>query len=456
MILHSDLLPHLKKEGLQVAVVIPNADEESMKSLAVRLGIEVFRPPRLAARYHSEYERFRRYVFEDVQLNPALRAKYLRDLHAPANRAWRRQQARMYASLGRRRPGSPRLQGVLRKVDNWHYSSREASNLLRKLKPSLLVSTYPVAGIEAIFLREAQRLGVTTVAQLLSWDNISCKGPFPVVPEYFLAWGSIMREEIQEYYGIPSDRISVCGAPHFDAHVMAPSSDLVGAKLGSLGLEVKNPYLFFGMSSPYFAPHEIDIVEWLADAVRKDLFGPSLQLLVRPHPQNISGNMADLSWLSRLETLKGERVGVDYPTLEKSQLRWNMAAEDLPRLAALLGGCSVSLNSGSTLSLDAITHDKPVILTSFDADYEVPWWKSARRGPEYLHMVKLIALGGVRLTQSYQELQAAIEAYLADPGLDAQGRSLTKNQECGPCDGLASQRAATALVNLVRHQCSAP
>ncbi len=265
-----------------------------------------------------------------------------------------------------------------------------------------------------------------------------------------------MRKEIQEYYGISSDRISVCGAPHFDAHVMAPSGDLVGATLGSLGLEAKKPYLFFGMSSPYFAPHEIDIVEWLADAVRKDLFGSSLQLLVRLHPQNVSGNMADLSWLSRLETLEGGRVGIDYPTLEKSQLRWNMAAEDLPKLAALLRGCSVSLNSGSTLSLDAITHDKPVILTSFDADYEVPWWKSVRRGPEYPHMVKLIALGGVRVTQSYQDLQAAIEAYLADPGLDAQGRALTKAQECGSCDGLASQRAATDLVHRVRHACSAP
>ena len=427
-----------------------------MKSLAARPGISVFRAPRLAARYRSEYERFRRYVFEEVQLNPALQAKHLHDLHAPASRAWRRLQARMYFPLGRRCSTSPWLASVFRRVEDWNYSSREASKLLRRMDPSLVVSTYPVAAIEAILLSEAQQLGVTTVAQLLSWDNITCKGRFPVVPEYFLTWGSIMKKEIQEHYGVPTDRISICGAAHFDAHMAAPSSDLVEATLSSLGLETKAPYLFFGMSSPYFAPHEIDIVEWLAGAVRKDLFGPSLQLIVRPHPQNVSGNMADFSWLPRLEGLKGERLGVDYPSVEKSQLRWNMAAEDLPRLAALLAGCSISLNSGSTLSLDAITHDKPVILTCFDADYEVPWWESARCGPEYPHLVKLIALGGVRVTGSYQELRSVIDGYLADPGLDSQGRALTKVQECGPCDGLASQRAATALSNLARHQCLVP
>ena len=456
MILHSGLLSHLRNEGLRVALVVPNADEQSMKKLAGRLDIGVFPTPRLNARYQSEYERFRRYVFDDVQQNPALRAKHLRDLHAPASRIWRRLQARLYLSFGRRRMSSPGLAGLFRKVEEWHYSGRETSSLLRRLEPKLMVSTYPVAAIEAVFLNEAQRLGLTTVAQLLSWDNITCKGRFPVVPRYFLAWGSIMMNEIHEHYGIPLDRISICGAAHFDAHVTAPSGNLVEATLDSLGLDANEPYLFFGMSSPYFAPHEIDIVEWLAGAVRKDLFGPSLQLAVRPHPQNVSGNMADLSWLSRLEALKGERVGIDYPTLEKGQLRWNMAAEDLPRLAALLAGCTISMNSGSTLSLDAITHGKPVILTCFDANYEVPWWKSVRRLADYPHLVKLIALGGVRVTRSFQELRAAIDDYLADPGLDSQGRALTKEQECGPGDGLASRRVAAALTNLVRNQSLSP
>ena len=456
MVLQSGLLSHLKREKLRVAVVIPNADEQSMRELAETLDIDLFPAPSLAARYQSEYERFRRYFVDDVLQNPSLRAKHLRDLHAPASRSWRRLQARLYLSLGRRCRNSPRMGGVLRRVEAWHYSSREASRLLRRVKPTLVVSTYPVAPVEAIFLHEAERLGLTTVVQLLSWDNITCKGRFPVVPSHFLAWGSIMMNEIHDYYDIPRDRISICGAAHFDAHVQAVDRAVVEATLDSLGLDPEQPYLFFGMSSPYFAPHEIDIIEWLAGAIRKNVFGPSLQLAVRPHPQNVSGNMADPTWLPRLEALRGERVGIDYPSLKKSRLRWNMTAGDLPRLAALLAGCNICLNSGSTLSLDAMTHGKPVIFTCFDGGYEIPWWNSVRRLAEYHHLEKLISLGGMKVSRSYEELRSAIDDYLADSTVDSQSRSRSKELECGPCDGLASKRAATALSNLVRYQCLVP
>ena len=159
--------------------------------------------------------------------------------------------------------------------------------------------------------------------------------------------------------------------------------------------------------------------------------------------------MADRSWLPRLDALRGNRVGVDIPGLESSRLRWNMRRDDLPRLSNLLAGCSICLNSGSTLSIDAIVHDRPVILTAFDAGKDLPWFLSARRVLDYRHLSKLVSLGGVRVAHGFDGLATSIRAYLDDPNLDTMGRSRTREAQCGPCDGRASARVAAALASIL-------
>ena len=220
--------------------------------------------------------------------------------------------------------------------------------------------------------------------------------------------------------------------------------------LQHLGLQPNNPYLFFGMSAPIFSPYEIELVEWLARAVEAAYFGPDMQLVVRPHPQNVQGHMADTAWLPRLEALASSRVAIDYPILEHSGLPWDMNARDLPKLANLLAGCAVSLNVGSTLAIDAILHDKPVVLPLFDAGHNLPWWQGSGRSLGYIHIDKLVQRGGVRVARSFAEMAQAIQAYLQDPSLDRDGRAKTRNDETGSSDGRASERVADALAHYLQ------
>ena len=94
--------------------------------------------------------------------------------------------------------------------------------------------------------------------------------------------------------------------------------------------------------------------------------------------------------------------------------------------------------------------DRPVINIGFDGWQDLPYEKSARRGLDYIHMTKLLSLGGVRLARSFAELQNQINAYLDDPSLDREGRSLTVAQECGSADGRAAERVAATLLELAR------
>jgi hypothetical protein len=451
MVLHSDILPELRSRDVSVALVVPNADEPVMKDMAERHEVALFEAPDVYSRLTTEYEwLIRRYLFEDVLSNPSLKSWHLKLKDMPERPFRNRIRAAFYLAVNRLSLRSSRFRALLERLEKRLFLDNEqVEAVLKRIQPKLLVSTYPVSILEAAFLHEARKAGITTVSQLLSWDNITSKGRFSVVSDYFVTWGPIMSAELGEYYAVPSSKISECGVAHFDRHLSAVKSGRASQILAEIGLDPARPFLFFGMSSPTVSPNEIEVVEWLAREVRQGAFGHELQLIVRPHPQNIQGYTADQSWLPRLQAVAGGPVAVDYPALVQSAMSWNMEEDDLPRLVNLLAASSIVLNSGSTLAIDAIIHDKPVILTLFDGSETLPWHRSIRRYREVIHMRKLIELGGLQVAGSYDELKAQIAQYLADPSLDAAGRALTRAHECGTIDGRACSRIAGVLTRLV-------
>src|SRR5690606_7685888 len=144
-------------------------------------------------------------------------------------------------------------------------------------------------------------------------------------------------------------------------------------------LDPKKPYLFFGMSSPYFAPKEIDIVERLADQIKRNIYGDDMQLIIRPHPQNVQGEMKEKDWLSRLESWSGNRIAVNLPLVNESKFSSNLEKEKLDKLSTIISSYSMQMNTGSTSTLEGIVHGEPVLVTLLDGDYNLKVYNSPNR-----------------------------------------------------------------------------
>jgi len=194
-----------------------------------------------------------------------------------------------------------------------------------------------------------------------------------------VTWGPIMSEELVQHYGVPRARIAECGVAHFDLHAAARANAWAHPVFAELGIPKGSPFLFFGLSARVFAPCEVDVVAWLAERVEAGAFGPHARLVVRPHPQMLRGAMSDQGVLTRIAKLRSGKVIVDIPQVISERLPWELERNDMGRLAALMAACSVCLNSGSTLLIDAVIHDKPVILPMFDGDAMLPESSSVRR-----------------------------------------------------------------------------
>ena len=448
MVTQTDLLGLLVASGQNVALIAPDENDENLVGYCKERGIALHKFSPTRTFWSSQYQEARKYFLEDIKSNPVLWEKHVyATRYNTSKNPWKHVRPRLLLLLYHIRRWLPFLKDWYKQRENHHLKSTEAAQLLKEIDPGCLVSTYPVNFNEAMLLREGNILGVKTFIHLLSWDNISCKGHFPQMAEEYLVWGPVMRDELRQYYGIPPSKIHLCGVPHFDVHVQTRKNPQPYVHLRKLGLESSKPYLFFGMSSPRFAPKEIDIVEWLANCVRKNTFGEDMQLVIRPHPQNVQGSLADQSWLPRLEKLKGWRVGVDFPRLVNSDMPWSMSRDDMVGLSHLLAGSSVSLNSGSTLAIDSLVCATPCILTAFDGNWDLDYWRSAKRLLDYPHLKKLTSDEGVSIAHNFEELTKLIIDITRDPAIRRNEMQLTLEKFCLNSMGCATETVVNTLKN---------
>jgi hypothetical protein len=450
MLLQTGLILRLAEQGKSIAIITPDPKDSNLQSLANNPLIHIFDPHINQTIWDDDYGVKRRYYLEEIKSNPVFWEKHIHSIFYTASKhPWKRIRPFIYYPIYKLIPYFPSIRRRFKAKEDKYLISEKASQLLEKINPKLVVSTYPVNFLEAKFLFAAKKQGRRTLIHLLSWDNITSKGIFPVIPDEFIAWGKIMYKELKEYYQLSDEQVQVCGVPHFDHHIKIKKAGIYKDLIAELGLNPDLPYLFVAMSSPRFAPYEIDIVEWLTQAIHDDIFGKDLQLVVRPHPQNVQGSMSDQRWIGRLDKLKGHRVAIDYPKLVKSNVRWSMAQSDMDHLSKLLLGCSVCINSGSTVSIDALVMGKPSLLTSFDGDKELYYWKSARRLVDYTHLQKFVTLGGAEITRSYDELEKSISTYINNPDHRIENRKNALHSECYQDDGKSTDRVIDAMLHLL-------
>jgi hypothetical protein len=443
------LLKKLSTAGFDVTVIAekdPTGElHTKVKSQGAKLVL--YSPPK--GRLAAQIEIFRRHVHQDIRNNPSLWEKHQRLINDAKMSRRRRFANRAYYHLGKCFRMIPWLKNRYKDWEEKKFEDPKAVALLKELSPDTVISTRPVQPMEIYLLKAASDLKINRTFYLLSWDNITSKGIFPVIADSYLTWGPIMAQELKEYYDVPEKSIKHMGVTHFDVHADVKACD-IGPKevLTGLGLQAKSPYIFFTMSASYFAPNEIDIVEHLAKSVHENCFGESMQLVIRPHMANLMADRSDQSWLSRLETLDSSRVKVDFPKSDNSLLTWYMAQDDMLHLSTLLNNAAVCLNSGSTIAIEAIYLDRPVVITAFDTETH-PIWESARRLREYIHLKKLFAMNACRVVDDLKSMDTAIIDYLNDPQLDSQERQNAVEQECFKNDGRATERFVQNIQQIV-------
>jgi hypothetical protein len=327
-----------------------------------------------------------------------------------------------------------------------------ARQLLEHVRPDLVVMASPgFHYADAVLLGEAVRSGIKTAVVGQSWDNFSSKGYVHPKPDLMICWGERMREEAIGLQDWDPGRIVVCGAPHFDVYHNLARFGTREQVLERLGLDPRRRLIVYGTSPRVHAGDERDVVRRLADWVQQSpVDGPfryPLQLLIRLHPQQVSGPYSD-DWRA-YQALVGEHVSLDVPEMVPGEMDWQIASSDSERLPLILAQADVVVNCFSTFAIDAVAAGKPAICVAFDGDEVREGKYSVRRYLNYTHLKAMISSGGVRVADDYIGLQREIEAYLAEPSRDAAGRQVLIRMQLYQIDGRSAERTAAALAGMI-------
>ncbi|MEL6867148.1 MAG: hypothetical protein AAFP19_22175, partial [Bacteroidota bacterium] len=181
MLLQTGLILRLAEEGKRIVIISPDAEDGNLAELKKHPRIWVVDPDIKQTIWDDDYGFKRVYYLENLRSNPVFWEKHLYSIwYSKSKHPWKRIRPFYYYLIHLLIPFFPGIRRRFKETESKHLVSKKAADWIAHIQPKALVSTYPINFLEAKFLYAAKEAGVKTIIHLLSWDNITSKGIFPV------------------------------------------------------------------------------------------------------------------------------------------------------------------------------------------------------------------------------------------------------------------------------------
>lgn len=323
-------------------------------------------------------------------------------------------------------------------------STREFDELFAALQPDLVFNCSHIHGLAGeLPLRVAHRMGIPTAGFIFSWDNLTSRSRIFVPYDHYLVWHEGMKRQLIGIYPhIDADSVHVTGTPQFDYH-SDPARSLPRKELARrIGIDPARPYILWttGISNHFYDEHLH--VEEVIRILREESFEVRPQLVVRTYVKGTSDKMLAIG-------RRGE-PDVVFPEV-LWEPRWQTPRfEDLEIYSNLLRHCALGINAASTVSLELLMFDKPVINLDFDPPgSDLPWHMGYDRHIQFDHYKPVAESGAVMVARSVEDMRRFIRRGLEVPEADRTERKALLESMFGPMlDGRAGERIAETLLRL--------
>jgi hypothetical protein len=155
---------------------------------------------------------------------------------------------------------------------------------IKKRAPDVVIAgpvCYRQSSSDLEYLKAAVLLKIPTVVPVMTWDTLTTKGVFHVIPDLLLVWNEAQIVEACEHHGISKEQTRIVGAPFFDKWFLPRGPQAFR------GTDTSDYILYLGSSSN-IAPDE----RWLIMEIRKALDSSldnkikNTKIIFRPHPAN--------------------------------------------------------------------------------------------------------------------------------------------------------------------------
>ncbi|MDT0643034.1 hypothetical protein RM553_09365 [Zunongwangia sp. F363] len=310
----------------------------------------------------------------------------------------------------------------------------------------LLFFTHQRPPYLAVLDDAAKKLGIKTCSFIFSWDNLPSKGRMAAPFDSFLVWSDLMKEELHYFYPETKNKpVKVVGTPQFEPYVMNQYHSTKKEFSERFNIKQNLKTICYSCGDISTSQNDGLYIETIATSILyKEI--PEVNLIVRTSPAENG---------SRFSEIKEK-----FPFIIWNFPQWELTREDHPEpwsqrvpfgqdvkdLRSLLEFCDLNINMCSTMSLDFMIFDKPVINPVFgNAENRI---YNDQKYLQYAHYERVVKSGAVSIVKNKKELIESIKFSLENPQarIDQQ-RALLKLQIGKPLEG-TSYRIVQALKEI--------
>lgn len=324
------------------------------------------------------------------------------------------------------------------------------NDLFARLKPDLIFNCSHIHGKAAAELpaKIAYRMGIPVTGFIFSWDNLTSRSRIFVPYHQYIVWHNPMRNQLLEQYPkIDPQTVKVTGTPQFDYHFKSDYWLSREELCQRIGIDPSRPFVFYTTGLDKHFPDEHYTVERVIRLLEELDLPEKPQLVVRTYVKGISDEMRALA--ARME----DNPDVVFPPVAWDE-KWYMPQhEDLALYTSLLRECAMGINPASTVSLELMMHNKPVINLGFDPPgSNLPHRFRWIRHIEFDHFRPVAESGGTMVAYKPEDLGPFIQRGMTQPLADKDAQDHFIGSIFGDTlDGNASKRVAEHLLHLAHH-----
>lgn len=336
---------------------------------------------------------------------------------------------------------SQRLRAFMRAVDYRVAKKDRYEHYFQNYRPDAVLITDILNERDVELAQNARFFNVPVIGMVRSWDNLTLHGLMRFLPELLLVASEEVKIQAETLNDCSRNQIQIVGIPHYDKYVH-------GAKISrneffdAMKLNISRGLIIYAPIGDFYIANNITdrhIISLLADL--------DTNLIVRFSPTVPVRDMEHAA--TPFSHVVFDRPGVNFN--KKDIGDQELSTEDDDRLLHELFFSDVVVCGPSTVALDAVCLDKPVIIVNFHPDTRGYYDGIARRY-DYDHFKFAIRCGAFRVANSKKELYALIKQYMNNPSLDAHGREILRHAYCGPGDGKSGARTAHAIIDFLKRQ----